>query len=89
MSMNLTRNDYRKLALVTFKYAPIITAFIMLIHVAVLLCGVTLGVAEALCGMAILPIIVTYFLSKGLGFCSMHRIFIYYIGFIFLCMQWK
>jgi len=69
----MTRKQYQKLALWSLKYTPFVTAVIMLIHVGLSLLGFSLTFAEGFCGIALLPLIPTYFLSKGLGFCKIHR----------------
>lgn len=82
----MNKTDYKRLALLTFKYFPVITAFIMLIHLILLMFEIRTGFAETLCGLSLMPQIVTYFLSKGLGFCKMHRMFIDYTFKMFICI---
>lgn len=66
-----------------------ITAAVMLIHVCCLYFnGTVYGIAEALCGLSLLPLIIAYAFSKGFGFCKMHRMFIDYTFKMYLCMQW-
>ena len=84
----MNQRDWRKWAIIAFKYCPVITAGVMLIHMIFIMFGVTLGIAESFCGLSLFPLIVAYCLSKGLGFCKMHRMFIDYTAKIFICMQW-
>ena len=81
----MTRKQYQKLALWSLKYTPFVTAVIMFIHVVLLLHGIRYSV-EGVCGLSLLPLIPTYFLSKGLGFCRIHRELIFYTAGVNTCI---
>lgn len=85
----MRERDWRKWALITFKYCPVITAFAMFIHTGLCLFGIVLGFAETFCGLSFFPLIIAYCLSKGLGFCNIHRMFIDYTFKVYLCIQWQ
>lgn len=89
MEYKLSDREYRKLGLFTFKYFPLFTSAVMVIHILLLLFGINSGFAETFCGVTIITCLIAYFLSKGLGFCNLHRLFINYTCLVFLCIQFQ
>lgn len=76
-------------AIVLLKYSPLIAGVMMLLHVALLLCGVHLHIAENIVGLPILPTIVCCVWSKAFGFCSMHRAFTIYTCIMTYCINYQ
>ena len=85
----MTKTQYQKAFIITLKYMPLITAFSMFMHVILLMLGVRLGFTESLFGLSVGVGIPAWFASKGLGFCRIHRMFIYYTIIVYLCIQFE
>lgn len=81
--------DHRKykLALISLKYIPIITAFMMLVHVFLLIIGKSSFIAESLAGVTLLPSLIIYFFSNTLHFCWLHKCFILYTLVTDVCIK--
>lgn len=76
-----------RLSIIALKYAPIIGAFVMWIHVILLLCGISPIIADYALSTPIIPGAICYLWSKTFGFCPMHRIFILYIVLVTYCIK--
>jgi hypothetical protein len=81
-------NHYKyKLALLSLKYIPIITAFMMLCHVVTLLLGKDFVLAETIAGISFLPFIVLYLFSEALEFCWIHKSMTLYTLLVDCCIS--
>lgn len=89
MKMNITVEQYRKYAVLSLKYFPPITAMIMLIHIVVTMIYTNYGIAEWICGLSFVPLLIGYLFSKALCFCKIHRLFIYYTALVYSCIQFQ
>ena len=89
MKMNIPIEQYRKYAVLSLKYFPPITAAVMLIHIFVTIIYTNFGIAEWLCGVSIVSLIIGYLFSKALCFCKIHRLFIFYTALIYSCIQFQ
>ena len=79
-----TKQNKIHLRLEMFRYMPVFVFVIMLIHVAMLLLGIDLPVAEML--VIVILFVALNLLSKMLDFCLVHRMCINYALTIFVCM---
>lgn len=79
--------SYHKLSLIALKYAPVFGAFIMWIHVILLLLGKNSLFPEYTFSLPFFPWLVCMIWSKTFGFCIMHRTFITYTMLISYCIK--
>lgn len=78
-----------KASIIVLKYAPVIGAFIMFLHVFLLITDNALKVADWTFSLPIIPTIVAMIWSKTFGFCKLHRHFIAYICAISYCIKFE
>lgn len=78
------RNPHR--AVVLFKYLPVVTAGIMYIHVAVLLTGWNIPIADKFAGMSVVGTLVAYVASHDFGFCRIHKNMLLYTVSVDTCI---
>lgn len=75
-----------KLCVLMLKYIPIISAFLMILHIIVLLFGFTLCISELIILTLVSLMILVW--SHSLKFCTIHKFFIVYtliiLWFIYL-----
>lgn len=86
MDRSINHRKY-KLALISLKYIPIITAFMMLVHVFLLIVGKPSFIAESLAGVTLLPSLIIYFFSNALHFCWLHKCFTLYTLVTDVCIK--
>lgn len=70
--------DSQRVCIVALKYAPVVSAGVMLLHVLRLALGCSAGIAEWACGTAVVPSIVMLLTSHAFHFCRLHKAFIVY-----------
>lgn len=79
-----------KACVLFIKYVPIITALVMLLYVSALVFDkatpANRAVVERVFTVPAVPAVGTMILSKGLGFCGLHRCFIGYSYGVTSCM---
>lgn len=79
-----------KACVLFIKYVPIVTALVMLLYVSALVFDKATPtnkvVVERVFTVPVVPTIGTMILSKGLGFCNLHRYFIGYSYGVTSCM---
>lgn len=76
-----------KASLILLKYIPFFMAFIMWIHVYLLLINEPLKVAELFAGCTVLPTIILIVMSDVMKFCWLHKCYIIYAVFIDYCIN--
>ena len=78
-----------KVSVLFLKYAPVIGAFIMFLHVFLLITNKNKLIADWTFSLPIIPAITAMIWSKTFGFCIMHRLFIVYICAISYCIKFE
>ena len=78
-----------KVSVLFLKYAPVIGAFIMFLHVFFLITNNYMLIADWTFSLPIIPTITAMVWSKTFGFCIMHRLFIAYICAISYCIKFE
>ena len=78
-----------KVSVLFLKYAPVIGAFIMFLHVFFLITNNYMLIADWTFSLPIIPAITAMIWSKTFGFCIMHRLFIAYICAISYCIKFE
>lgn len=78
-----------KLSVLFLKYAPVIGALIMFLHVFLLITNSAMLIADWTFSLPIIPTIVAIIWSKTFGFCSIHRHFIGYICAVTYCIKFQ
>lgn len=80
-------NKGHKVSIIMLKYAPIIGALVMWLHVTMLLCDINFCFAEYTFGVTFFPWLVCFVWSKTFGFCEMHRAFLTYTMLVSYCVN--
>ena len=78
-----------KVSVLFLKYAPVIGAFIMFLHVFLLITNNYMLIADWTFSLPIIPTITAMIWSKTFGFCIMHRLFIAYICAVSYCIKFE
>lgn len=78
-----------KLSIIFLKYAPVVGAFIMLLHVFLLITARDMVIADWTVSLPVIPAIVAIVWSKTFGFCPIHRHFIAYISAVSYCIKYE
>ena len=78
-----------KVSVLFLKYAPVIGAFIMFLHVFFLITNNYIFIADWTFSLPIIPAITAMIWSKTFGFCIVHRLFIAYICAISYCIKFE
>lgn len=78
-----------KVSVLFLKYAPVIGAFIMFLHVFLLITNSAMLLADWTFSLPIIPAVTAMIWSKAFGFCIMHRLFIAYICAISYCIKFE
>lgn len=81
------KNRIYKVSIIFLKYAPVISALIMMLHTALLISHKALIVADWSVSLPILPTLVAIIWSKTFGFCRLHRHFILYSCLVSYCIK--
>lgn len=76
-----------KLSLIILKYIPVAMAFVMWIHVYLLIVGHPLKIAEQIAGCTALPCIILLAFSNIMKFCWLHKCYIIYAVGIDYCIN--
>ncbi len=76
-----------KVSLIILKYVPFLMAFIMWIHVYLLLIGCSYKFAELFVGCTVMPTIILIVMSDVMRFCWLHKCYIIYAVIVDYCIN--
>ena len=78
------KNKHSEDAIRSLRHIPILVAFMMMVHIILLLCGISTSVAEIFEVCA--GFYMTYKFSVAFRFCALHRHMIYYSYLVTVCI---